>query len=309
MLVVGCLLVLAGTGAVGLALAHGTHATASPQTSADGTLVVEQAFLTEPGYLVVRADDGGEPGRVLGHRRVRAGLHTATTVSIADEHWATLPENATVWVVLHGDDGDGVFDSAADPLLMRFDQPAGDRIPVGKRDAPANVVVGAVDGVVDDGELVVSHVTLPAAGHVVVHRATADDLGPALGSRALPAGTRQNVTVPVDLPDADGDRPASTVAVHVDDGDGRYDPADDHVVRVAAEPVASTDSVPDRRPGTVGIVTPTDTGTGGSGRERTTPADDGDARDGVGLTTGLAAVALLGAAGLAGLLAYRRVRP
>jgi hypothetical protein len=280
LLAVGCLLALAVATVAGLAVAHGNHATAHAQTSANGTVVVEQAFLTEPGYLVVRADDNGTPGRVLGHRSLRRGLHTGATVRIDQSEWDAIDGNATVWTVLHADDGDGEFDPDDDDLLLRFDQPAGERVSLGKRSGAAHVVTGS--GVADtDGELLVERVALPDRGHVVVHELENGSLGRPRGSRALDAGTHTDVRVPHDLPGNRSSWPALSIAAHTDDGDGEFD--DDPVVRVAGEPVASPVGVagPATGPSTVDVNTPaggdadgtgptTDAGTNGTGG---TPAD------------------------------------
>ncbi|WP_136716844.1 DUF7282 domain-containing protein [Halorientalis salina] len=281
LLAVGCLLALAVATVAGLAVAHGNHATAHPQTSANGTVVVEQAFLTEPGYLVVRADDNGTPGRVLGHRALERGLHTGATVRIDQSEWDAIDGNATVWTVLHADDGDGEFDPDDDDLLLWFDQPAGERVALGKRSGTAHVVTGS--GVTEtDGELLVERVALPDRGHVVVHERENGSLGRPRGSQALDAGTHTGVRVPVDLSGNRSSWPALSVAVHTDDGDGEFDD-DDPVVRVAGEPVAIPVGAvgPTSGPSTVEVNTPaggnadgtgptTDAGTNGTGE---TPAD------------------------------------
>jgi len=236
LLAVGCLLTLAVATMAGLAVAHGNHATAHPQVSANGTVVVEQAFLTERGYLVVRADDDGTPGRVLGARPLDRGIHTGSTVRIDASYWRNVSGNTTVWTVLHADDGDGEFDPADDELLRWFDRPAGERVAVGKRDGAGYVVTAGGSGA--DGALLVERVALPARGHLVVHERTNGTLGPAHGSRTLRAGAHANVSVPVDLGGNRSTWPPLSVAVHVDDGDGTFG-ADDPVVRVAGEPVAS----------------------------------------------------------------------
>lgn len=254
--VVGCLLALAVAFGAGLAVAHGNHATAHPQVSANGTLVVEQVFLTEPGYLVVRADDDGTPGRVLGSRSLDQGFYTGVSVSFDASHWENVTGNTTVWTVLHADDGDGQFDPATDDLLYWFGDPAGDRFSVGKRSGAGYVVTGGGSGTTT-GELLVSRVALPEAGHVVVHEQANGSLGRVRGSQPLSAGTHSDVRVPVNLTANRSQWPPLSVAIYTDDGDGTLDSADS-VVRVAGDPVASPlgrqRAVPTRSPG---IVTPT----------------------------------------------------
>ena len=287
------LLALAVATLAGLAVAHGNHATAHAQVSANGTVVVEQVFLTEPGYLVVRADDDGTPGRVLGHRSLGGGLHTGATVRIDDPAWRNVTGNTTVWTVLHADDGDGSFDPGEDDLYSWFGRPAGERIELGKRDGAASVVTGSGRSETT-GELSVERVALPADGYVVVRERSNDSLGRAHGSRALSAGTHVDVRVPVNLRGNRSTWPLLSIAVHTDDGDGTFD-ADDPVVRVAGTPVASPvgTSGTATQPPTVAVNTPTDDGAREvSDRTLTaTPATPTTSGDGTGFGVGVVLVA------------------
>lgn len=272
------LLAVALAMAVGLVAAHGNHATANAQVSANGTVVVEQLFLSERGHLVLRADDDGQPGEVLGHRTLDRGRYSGVRVGMDRSYWQTVSGNVTVWAVLHSDDGDGQFDSD-DELLYWFDQPAGDRIPVAKGDAPASVVTTGAGSLSDDG-LTVDEATLARDGHLVVHESNGS-LGPALGSRPLPAGRHTDATVSANASGAD----ALLVAVHGDDGDGQFDPDADQVVRAGGEPVASR--YEPTAGGPVGITTPT-------GQPDTEAGESpGTSVDGAGFGVVVAALALV----------------
>lgn len=292
-LVVCGLLALAVALGAGIAVAHGNHATAHSQVSANGTLVVEQAFLTEPGYLVVRADDGGTPGAVLGARRLSRGFYTGITVDIDGQHWRTLSDTATVWTVLHADDGDDQFDPASDSLLYWFGEPAGTTIQVRKGDGAAYVVTGSSANTTD--AVVVPQVALPSSGHVVVHEQQNGSLGQVYGSTALTGGHHDDVRIPVDLSGPRSSWPGLTVAIHTDDGDGTFDAADP-VVRVGDEPVASPlGRTVAPSTGTPGIVTPTATTTPDetareSGGSTAAPTSDASGR---GFGAGLALVAVV----------------
>lgn len=265
---------LALLGAVGVAAAHGNHATATTQVSANGSVVVEQAVASDPVYLVLRADDGGDPGRVLGHRSLDRGRHTGVRVGFEDDAWANVSGNTTVWAVLHADDGDGEFDPERDGLLLFLDEPAGDRFTVRKGDAAANVFTAVADA--PEGTVPVSEATLPQSGHLVAHTVENGTLGRPLGSLSLPAGRHTDLSLSLDRP-ANG---SVLVAVHTDDGDGTFEPGADPVVRVAGDPVASR-YVPTTR-ASFGVTTPT-------------PGDDGGttSADGAGFGVAVALVALL----------------
>jgi hypothetical protein len=266
---VGCLLVL-GTVAAGVAVAHGNHATARPQVSANGTVVVEQAFLSTSGHLVLHADDGGQPGRVIGHRPLDRGRYTDLQVAIDRTVWRNVSDTTTVWATVHEDDGDGEFEPGDDSLLFWFGEPAGSRISLRKGDAPVVVVAGG-SASTDTRSVPVQRVALASRGHVVVHGTTGTrtdasndsetgTLGRPLGHRTLSAGTHSDVTVPVEVP-ADAGRALSVqVVVHTDDGDGTFD-ADDEPVLVGGDPVASsyTLELNDSDQSTPGINTPSPT--------------------------------------------------
>lgn len=224
-------LTLVIVGSAGVAAAHGTHATLTPQVSA-GSVVVEEAALSEPGYLVIRADDDGEPGQVLGVRALDRGRHTGVAVALESSLRGSGPR--PVWAVIHADDGDGRFDPESDPLRYRFGAPAGDRAPVRPGERPVHVLTrGAGSAPVD--AIRITTAALAADGHLVVHAAENGTLGPVRGTRSVPAGRHTNVTVPVE--NASGRRFA--VVLHRDDGDGRFDPEADPAVRVGTDPVAS----------------------------------------------------------------------
>jgi hypothetical protein len=79
-------LTVAATLAVAIApvVAHIDHVETDDQVSADGTLRLEWQFVGSDGWVAVRADDDGEPGAVLGHRRANPEqpFRTDTTVRI-----------------------------------------------------------------------------------------------------------------------------------------------------------------------------------------------------------------------------------
>lgn len=286
------LFALAVAGA-GLAVAHGNHATANPQVSANGTIVVEEAFLSTDGYLVLRADDSGEPGRIVGARPLDRGRHRGVTVRADGAFWANTSGDVTLWAVLHTDAAAGDdFDPAADSMLSWFGGPAGQRFPVARGERPVSVVTRGA-GALENGTLPVVAATLPESGVLVVHTAENGTLGRPLGSRALSAGRHTNVRVPVNTTGLD-ERAVVAVTVHVDDGDGRFESGNDSIVRVAGEPVASRyERAPDGRD-PIRVNTPTPADSGGDsktvGRTPTTDAPVGTAADGAG--PGIRGVAL-----------------
>ena len=78
-------------------------------------VTVRRVSLAHDGYLVIRANDGGTPGPIVGRTALLAGTHRAVTVAIDEHFYAHRDERFSVWAVLHRANGDGTFDPAADP--------------------------------------------------------------------------------------------------------------------------------------------------------------------------------------------------
>ncbi len=302
-LVLAGLLAAVAVAFAGVAVAHGNHASASPQVSANGSVVVDQVFLSEPGYLVVTTDPAEGEGRVLGHRSLGVGPHSGVRVGVDSDYWQSVAGNTTLRVRLYGDGGDGAFDPDRDPVLEWLGQPAGGPVTVRKGPAPVYLVPSGNGTVAADGTLSVDRVALAERGHVVVHDGT-DASGSSLGHRTLDAGEYAGLAVPVES--GVGNRSA-TVAVHRDDGDGEFDPDADPVVRVGDDPVASTLSLSVTGDDRIRVNTPTptvarSTGTGTTDQPPRSPTvtdagpTDGGTTTATGPGPGLlgAAVAALG---------------
>lgn len=271
------------------AAAHTNHATVDAQISPDGTVLVETALVTTDGWVVVHADDGGEPGEALGHAPVDDdGLRTDVGVQIAPAVWDGWAEPRRPWVVLHKDDGDGRFEPDRDGPLTSFGSVAGEQFALA-RGARA-VVTGRGFGAQTPTEPAVRlrRVTLPRSGHLVVHDATGDGLGRVVGSRALDGGTHRSVDVALDRSFLAAAEAVTVRAVaYGDDGDGRLDAADEPVragnetvgtrlgiesaaitPRATAEPTRADGATPTPGSGTdTGTETPTEP-------RRATPTDE-----------------------------------
>jgi len=202
---------------------HGNHVSADAQVVADGTVVVESLFLIEGGFLVIRADDGGNLGDPIGAVYVESGFSKSVTVETNASFWADRDGPVTVHAALHADDGDREFEYREDDLL---DSPATGRatsaFTVQRGEAPAYVSARTFSGQrIAEPRATVSRVALPEDGSVVVHDATAElGVGDRLGSRDLSAGAHENVSVPLEsgyLESLSYDEPTRLwVTVHAD---------------------------------------------------------------------------------------------
>ncbi len=203
---------------------HGNHVSTDPQVVANGTVMIESLFLIESGFLVIRADDDGQPGDPIGSVYVESGFSRSVTVDTDDGFWADRDGPVTLHAALHADDGDREFEFGEDDLLS---SPATGRAVSAFRAergrTPAYVSARTFSGQrIAEPRITVSRAALPADGSVVVHAATEElTVGERLGSRSLSAGRHDNVTVPIDaayLESLPYDQPTRLwVTVHADD--------------------------------------------------------------------------------------------
>jgi hypothetical protein len=197
------LLAVTGLLVVGVApaSAHSNHVTADAQVSADGTVTIERLFLLEEGYLVIHADDGGEPGRAIGHRGLESGLQTDVPIEIDTEYWERQNGTTTIWAVLHRDaNGNEAFDPGTDNQLSLLGRVAGTRFAVGKSAAgnTSLTAAGFSAQTIDGPSVTVRRVALAQPGSVVVSADDDGSPGAVAGQRALDAGVHENVTVELD---------------------------------------------------------------------------------------------------------------
>jgi hypothetical protein len=244
------------------AAAHAiNHLSADPQVSADGTVVIESAYATEDGFLVLYRDWDGSSGEVVGVRPFSAATRDVTEVeaSVNASVWSSLPANTTLTAVLHADaDGDGRFDPSTDAPLSSFGRATQATFTV--RDGADRAYVSAAGAAPQRtmSNVTVRAVTLPADGHLVIRTSTGGEPGAVLGSVPLEAGVHRNVSVSLDssyLASRNGTFAVFAMA-YTDDGNGELD-GGDRPVFAGEEYVATRFSVDPSPEGSV-INTPTD---------------------------------------------------
>jgi hypothetical protein len=94
----------------------GDYVKAADQASDGSKLVVEDVGLTgHNGFVVVVADNGGAMGDTLG---VSPLLKAGTTMGVTVPLTKPLTKSGMVFVVLHVDNGDGVYSIADEPAMQ-----------------------------------------------------------------------------------------------------------------------------------------------------------------------------------------------
>lgn len=231
---------LAVAGVATLVAADGTHTTVRPQVVADGEVVVDSVSSTRDGFLVVRRDDGGNPGEPIGHAAIETGIREDFRVGLD----ADLPDQGTVtlWAVVHEDaDGDGAFDPGSDPAMRSVGGIAASTFRARAGEEPVFVTGLDTESRGTNATVPVTGVALDRPGYLVLRADDRGRPGEVVGNRSLDPGVHGTVEVPID-PGAYPDRRGYLfvwAVVYADDGDGTFEPDEDTPVTVGGRPVGT----------------------------------------------------------------------
>lgn len=223
--------------------AHVNDVGVDSQVSADGTVVVETAFIGTDGFVVLHEVNGSDTGEPIGHAPVseEGGLKQDITVDVEAGTWRNWSGDRRVWAVLHADDGDGEFEPADDEMLEQFGDPVGEWFTLERGDAAAYVTAREFAAQpTDDGTVRIRAAALPSDGHVVLRRDAGDAPGEFVGSTNLSAGTTRNVTVALDEEFFRAQEGSFTLyaSLYPRDGDGSVD-QDDRPFQAGSDAVAT----------------------------------------------------------------------
>ncbi|AHY46497.1 Hypothetical Protein RradSPS_1214 [Rubrobacter radiotolerans] len=247
-----------------------------PEQTGDGTSVnVPRASISgASGWLAVRADDGGEPGEVLGYAPLQEGENTDVQVSLD----TPVEGSGELFATVHADDpadgnftypdGDPTVESDGEAVQQSFAYDlsgAGEEAATDDQatdDAAADGAVGAVGADVNVGEqtgdgasVSVSGANLSgSSGWISVREDAGGEPGAVLGFAPLPEGENTDVEVPLDVALAGAGE--VYVSVHADEpADGTFSyPDGDPTVEGAVEAVPYSVSGEGALPDTSGAV-------------------------------------------------------
>ncbi len=154
-------------------------------------LVAEQVLSDGPGWLVVHADGGGQPGPVIGFTAVEDGTNLDVVVELDAEGVTPV-----LYPMLHVDTGEvGTYE---------FGQVEGADGPVVVNDAVLTFPVDAApsidyEGTLDGNVLTVDSAVIDVAGWLVIHADNGEGApGPVLGFAPLVPGMNENIAVELD---------------------------------------------------------------------------------------------------------------
>jgi hypothetical protein len=155
------------------------------------TVVAESVLSEGPGWLVIHADGGGQPGPVLGQTQVADGLNTDVVVELDGD------VTPVVYPMLHTDTGEegvyefGTVDGADGPVSVD-----GSVVTFPVNVAPS-IIISENSGLADSS-VTVDGVLIDADGWLVIHASDSGSPGAVLGQTAISEGFNANVAVEVD---------------------------------------------------------------------------------------------------------------
>ncbi|MBP6788195.1 MAG: hypothetical protein KA170_11445 [Candidatus Promineofilum sp.] len=174
-----------------------------------GELTAAEVALPGPGWLVILADDDGEPGEPIGQTALAGGVHANVAITV-DPQLAT----ETLYARLHLDAGtEGVFEYPGE------DEPyagePGTTFAV-ELQLPRPIVEAAEQTVGESNIVTVARVELLEPGWVAIHVDDDGQAGAVIGGVRLEAGLYENVPVTIDRRYA---TPTLHAVLHEDDGE------------------------------------------------------------------------------------------
>ncbi|HEX9373982.1 MAG TPA: LPXTG cell wall anchor domain-containing protein [Roseiflexaceae bacterium] len=71
------------------------------QPLVNGTITLAEVNATQDGWIAVHVDDGGKPGKVIGHGPVKKGKNSKVAIKLDED----VPVGGKLWPMLHVDAG------------------------------------------------------------------------------------------------------------------------------------------------------------------------------------------------------------
>ena len=201
------------------------------QNIEDGTVVVDKVVMNQDGWVVIHAEDGGQPGPVIGYIEVPEGVSTEVVVQVVPEEISP-----TLYAMLHVDDGsEGEFEFPeiegvdtpvtvdGEVVVTSFDAVTEADLGNGTEDVSEETdVMGEAAQVprlinprqnLQDGNVIVDKVYMDQQGWVVIHADDGGQPGPVIGYIEVPEGVSTEVYIQVVLDDI---TPTLYAMLHVD---------------------------------------------------------------------------------------------
>jgi LPXTG-motif cell wall-anchored protein len=187
------------------------------QAVVNGSISVAEVVASQDGWLVAHLDEGGKPGKVIGHTAVKKG--ETYTVNIKLEE--AVPVGGKLWPMLHidaGTIGTYEFPGPDAPVIVEGNvvMKQFTVLEASAGAASGSDTLSAADQPLADGGITVAEVNASKDGWIAVHLDEGGKPGKVLGHGAVKAGKNTNVPVKLDETVATGTK--IWPMLHVDAG-------------------------------------------------------------------------------------------
>jgi hypothetical protein len=201
----------------------------------DGRLVIDRVVANQPGWLVIYADDNGQPGQVLGYAEIAQGVNEGVVVEVDP-----LQSTPHLFAQLHVDDGEsGVFESPGPdrPLQVDTETVSADFTVEILVHVPSVTVADQPLG--DDETIVIDSVVAAKKGWIVLHADDDGQPGKMLAYLPVDSGETNGLVMNFNWRAA---TPVLHAVLHEDDGqeDVFEEPQIDVPVQIDGRPVSDS---------------------------------------------------------------------
>jgi LPXTG-motif cell wall-anchored protein len=170
----------------------------SDQPVVEGSITVAKVTAGQDGWIVAHLDEGGKPGKVIGHTAVKAGDNADVDIDLSE----AVPAGGKLWPMLHIDAGTiGTYEfPGPDAPVIVGGNIVMKQITVtaaetgGGQAAPADSV-DAADQPLVDGGITVASVNATVDGWIAVHLDEGGKPGKVIGFGPVKAGQNSNLAI------------------------------------------------------------------------------------------------------------------
>jgi hypothetical protein len=173
---------------------EGDSIDADDQSLINGTVTVSEVNASQDGWMVIHLDEGGKPGKVIGHTAVKKGETYGVGVKLSE----AVPVGDKVWPMLHidaGAIGTYEFPGPDTPVIVNGDIVM-KQITVMAASAGASSAYNGVEASnqpLNNNSITTSNVTAAKDGWLTVHLDEGGSPGKVIGFTAVKTGSNKNV--------------------------------------------------------------------------------------------------------------------
>src|SRR6266508_2205528 len=170
---------------------------AADQAIVDSSITVENVTAGQDGWIVAHLDEGGKPGKVIGHTAVKKGDNKDVKIKLEQD----VPAGGKLWPMLHidaGAIGTYEFPGPDAPVIVNGNivmKQISITEAAGGGAAEPKDAVEADDQALNNGSITVAEVYASVDGWIAVHLDEGGKPGKVIGNAPVKAGETKNVVV------------------------------------------------------------------------------------------------------------------